>query len=287
MTLASLPFVYGYLTGGIERMWYLGNNGWTRHLADVVVAFFGTYLFLATHLHSPPEKYTLTPSRPHDRIRRVPETGRAADGLDPPHRLHWRDGALRDVDAVLRLPDCEHHGAANVRSGHLQSLPGGAQRRALPHPNADHAHHFQQRAAGGCAAPLLAEDHGGLARAVAKAAAAEAKAAAEEKEAKEAKRPPHLELGGSTPEDSPLVTPYAAPADAFIIPGVGPLPAIPTLSSLTEALPQAKANLSALHSEFSAAVHARLEEQRERLAMHGFLRRRAVYAEDNDDEMSD
>lgn len=45
MTLASLPFVYGYLTGGIERMWYLGNNGWTRHLADVVVAFFGTYLF--------------------------------------------------------------------------------------------------------------------------------------------------------------------------------------------------------------------------------------------------
>lgn len=125
------------------------------------------------------------------------------------------------------------------------------------------------------------------ARAAAKAAAAEAKAATEEKEAKEAKRPPHLELGGSTPEDSPLVTPYAAPADAFIIPGVGPLPAIPTLSSLTEALPQAKANLSALHSEFSAAVHARLEEQRERLAMHGFLRRRAVYAEDNDDEMSD
>lgn len=120
------------------------------------------------------------------------------------------------------------------------------------------------------------------ARTAAKAAKEAAAAAAAEKEAK---RPPHLELGGSTPEDSPLVTPYAAPADAFIIPGVGPLPAIPTLSSLTEALPQAKANLSALHSEFSAAVHARLEEQRERLALHGFLRRRAVYAED--DELSD
>lgn len=45
MTLASLPFVYGYLTGGIERMWYLGNNGWTKVLADCTVAFFGTYLF--------------------------------------------------------------------------------------------------------------------------------------------------------------------------------------------------------------------------------------------------
>lgn len=118
------------------------------------------------------------------------------------------------------------------------------------------------------------------ARAAAKAAKEEAAAVAAEKESR---RPPHLELGGSTPDDSPLVTPYAAPADAFIIPGMGALPAIPTLSSLTEALPQAKANLSALHSEFREAVHARLEEQRERLAKTGFLRRRAVY----DDELSD
>lgn len=123
------------------------------------------------------------------------------------------------------------------------------------------------------------------ARAAAKQLAAE-KAAAEAAVERE-RRPPHLELGGATPEDSPLVTPYAAPADEGlfgVIPGMGALPAIPTLSSLTDALPQAKANLSALHSEFREAVHARLEEQRERLALHGFLRRRAVY---DDGDMSD
>lgn len=101
------------------------------------------------------------------------------------------------------------------------------------------------------------------------------------------RKPPHLDLGGTTPDDSPLVTPYAAPADEGLfsgmaipgLPGIHALPAIPKLSSLTEALPQAKAGLSQLHLEFREAVHARLEEHRERLAQHGFLRRRNVYAD--------
>lgn len=126
------------------------------------------------------------------------------------------------------------------------------------------------------------------ARAAARAAkAAEEQAQAQAEKERDARRPPHLELGGATPEDSPLVTPYAAPADEGLfginvpsMPGMPALPAIPTLSSLSEALPQAKAGLSQLHSEFREAVHARLEEQRERLAQHGFLRRRAVYPED-------
>lgn len=45
MTLSSLPFMYGYLTGGMERVWYMGNNGWSKVFADCVIAFFATYLF--------------------------------------------------------------------------------------------------------------------------------------------------------------------------------------------------------------------------------------------------
>lgn len=54
MTLASLPFVYAYLTGGIERMWDLGQTGWTKGLADCTVAFFGTYLFCKYQGAAPP-----------------------------------------------------------------------------------------------------------------------------------------------------------------------------------------------------------------------------------------
>ncbi|BEJ12256.1 hypothetical protein CspHIS471_0207160 [Cutaneotrichosporon sp. HIS471] len=45
MTLCSLPFVYAYLTGGIPAVWAAGQEGWTKTLADITVASFGTYLF--------------------------------------------------------------------------------------------------------------------------------------------------------------------------------------------------------------------------------------------------
>lgn len=45
MTLASLPFVYAYLTGGMSSAWDAGQSGWTGKLATIVTAAFGTYLF--------------------------------------------------------------------------------------------------------------------------------------------------------------------------------------------------------------------------------------------------
>jgi hypothetical protein len=45
MTLASLPFVLAYVTGGLPAVWAAGQSGWTATLANVVVPAFGTYLF--------------------------------------------------------------------------------------------------------------------------------------------------------------------------------------------------------------------------------------------------
>lgn len=45
LTTASLPFVYAYATGGFQGLWDAGQEGWTKVLADLVVVYFGTYLF--------------------------------------------------------------------------------------------------------------------------------------------------------------------------------------------------------------------------------------------------
>lgn len=45
MTLASLPFLYLYLTGGLPAVWAAGQSGWTQTLSTVIVSVFGTYLF--------------------------------------------------------------------------------------------------------------------------------------------------------------------------------------------------------------------------------------------------
>lgn len=109
---------------------------------------------------------------------------------------------------------------------------------------------------------------------------------------------PTPEFGGVTPEDSPLVTPYTPsqpsvmiPAHLFptiTIPTMAnlPIPAIPTLSGMAAALPQAKVNLEQIQFGFKEAVRERLErweEQRERFAAAGVarLRRRAGYADED------
>lgn len=139
-------------------------------------------------------------------------------------------------------------------------------------------------------------------RAAAKQARAQAKADAAEAAAlalSTAKAPALVASGARTPDESPLVTPYTpAEGERFfsnsaieqMLPALSmpampnlPIPAIPTLSGLADALPQAKANLNQLRFEFKEAVHARLEEQRERLAQRGFLRRRAPYVGAEDD----
>jgi hypothetical protein len=45
MTLASLPFVARYLSGGLPAVWAAGQDGWTRTLSTVLIPAFATYLF--------------------------------------------------------------------------------------------------------------------------------------------------------------------------------------------------------------------------------------------------
>lgn len=44
-SIASVPFVYAYCTGGVDKLWATGQGGWTTNLADFIVVAFGTYLF--------------------------------------------------------------------------------------------------------------------------------------------------------------------------------------------------------------------------------------------------
>lgn len=89
------------------------------------------------------------------------------------------------------------------------------------------------------------------------------------------------DLGPASPDDSPIVTPRT-PSQAstnirdnffptITIPTMPnlPIPAIPTLSDMAAALPQAKANLNHLQFEFAEAVNRRWEEQRGKLAARG------------------
>lgn len=143
--------------------------------------------------------------------------------------------------------------------------------------------------------------------------ARKAKAAAKEEALKSEKAPASLKLspldlvaaedGGPTPDESPLVTPYTPSQPSIMIPqnlfpnitmptmANLPIPNIPTLSGMANALPQAKVNLEQLQFGFKEAVRERLErweEQRDRLReQRDRLRRRAGWIDEPEDQFVD
>lgn len=45
MTIISLPFVWVYVSEGLEGLYAMGDGGWTSVVGEVGVVFFGVYLF--------------------------------------------------------------------------------------------------------------------------------------------------------------------------------------------------------------------------------------------------
>lgn len=61
MTLVSLPFVWNYVTLGLDVSYHKAQDGWLREVAMIGITFFGTYL-TGEYLASTELKLTITPA---------------------------------------------------------------------------------------------------------------------------------------------------------------------------------------------------------------------------------
>ncbi|KAL1411022.1 hypothetical protein Q8F55_001967 [Vanrija albida] len=273
LSATSVPFLYTWLTGGFAAAWAAGQSGWTAVMAQYVVAFFGTYLFadlavgyvayraqvglltgwihhtvyigLMVHLALGDQ----APIFMTGSIMELPTLDLALSNMFPALRSDERFlglmVAFRIVLNLALLVDTLR--PANRALMGYSLVPSVMLALAL----AMHASWLH----GGITGYLKRRKR--AARVAAEKAAAEA--AAEEEAV-------------LTPDESPLVTPFTPSQPSVTIrdglfPNAAfanlPIPHIPALKGLSEALPQAKASLSDLQFGIKEAV----KEGRERLRL--------------------
>ncbi|GMK54036.1 hypothetical protein CspeluHIS016_0106220 [Cutaneotrichosporon spelunceum] len=300
MTLASLPFLYAYVSGGILALWTAGQEGWTKTLQDIAVAWFGTYLLVIGYVAYKNEVGMLTGWIHHSvylvlmvycartppmscifllaAVMELPTFDLGLSSLFPQVRSDERFLALMMTTRIMFnawiLVDFTRPTSRAITGGSLVPTVMLALALAL-HVSWMH---------GGVTGYLRRRTKVATDAKVAQQAADVVVASGEDTPflvpATPALDPMTPSLSPTTPDESPLVTPRTPGQAATSIrdnffPNIPiptmpnlPIPAIPTLSDMAAALPQAKANLNQLQFGLTEAVNRRWEEQREKLAAH-------------------